>query len=662
MMKRAYSCIAIKAFDDDERVIEGIATTPATDRTGDIVEPSGAQFKLPIPLLWQHDSRQPIGHVIDAKVTDAGITIKAQLAKVAEAGPLKDRLDEAWQSLKAGLVRGLSIGFKSIKAARIGDTWHEQFLEWEWLELSAVTIPANQEASITAIKSIDSQLRAASGVKQRAVVHLSGPGASGQPTKSIPKGNPDMKTIAEQIAALEAKRAASVARREEIQKKAVEAGRTKDASEKEEFDTLTAEIKAIDDELVDLKVLEADAVKSARTVPSSAGASPDGASGARGSSVEVKSGAVTVKPNLEKGIPFVRYVKSLIIGQGNLQLALMHAEAQKSWREQCPQVIDRLKTAVAGGTTTASGWADDLVYNQNLAGEFIELLRPATVIGKIDGLRRVPFNVRMSGVDSGSTANWVGQGKAIPVSKLNTMDVSLGMAKIAGLVVLTEELVRSSDPSAEMIVRNDMIATIAEFSDRQFLDPNKADSANVSPASITNGVTAVVPTGTTAAHLRADVQTLFKAFINANDDPTSCVWIMDPVMALAISLMRTSLDAPEFPGLTMKGGTFFGLPAVVSNAANIAGSPDSGHMLILVKASDILFADEGGIEIDASREASIEMTDSPTADASAGTAGTTSLVSMFQTRSVALRAIRPINWKKRRSTAVSYIKEAGYIA
>jgi len=354
-------------------------------------------------------------------------------------------------------------------------------------------------------------------------------------------------------------------------------------------------------------------------------------------------------------------VKAQIAGKGNPQLALMHAQAQKSWAEQTPEVAKILMTAVAGGTGTAAGWASELVYNQNLIGEFIELLRPQTILGKLPGLTRVPFNVRMSGADSGTSANWVGQGKGIPVSKMNTLEVTLGESKVAGLVVLTKELVRSSDPSAEMIVRDDLIKSIAQFCDVQFVDPNVAAVANVNPASITNGVTPTSPTGTALANLRADVQTLFKTFITANDDPRSCAWIMDPVMALAISLMQNALGQPEFPTLNMNGGTFFGLPVIVSNSANIPGSPDSGHMIILVKMSDVLFADNDGIEIDASDVASIEMSDAPTNNVGTPTANAYT-VSMFQTHSVAIKAVRPINWKKRRSTAVAYIKEAAYVA
>lgn len=171
-MNRAYSIFDLKAADGagDKRTFTGIASTPTTDRMGDIVEPKGAQFKLPIPLLWQHDSRQPIGWVTAAKVTDHGIEISGEIADVPEEGELKTRLATAWQSIKAKLVRGLSIGFNAIEHAQIDGTWGQRFTKWEWLELSAVTIPANGDCSINAIKSADMAIRAASGA--RPVVRL----------------------------------------------------------------------------------------------------------------------------------------------------------------------------------------------------------------------------------------------------------------------------------------------------------------------------------------------------------------------------------------------------------------------------------------------------------------------------------------------------------
>lgn len=158
MEHRAYSLLTIKSLDEDEGVIRGIATTPAPDRMGDVVDPAGAEYSLPLPLLWQHDSGAPIGQVTEAKVTKNGIEIVATVAR-----GVSDEIDKAWTLIKAGLVRGLSIGFRGLDVEQIPNSWGVRFKSWEWLELSAVTIPANAEASITTLKSIVSEQKAASG-------------------------------------------------------------------------------------------------------------------------------------------------------------------------------------------------------------------------------------------------------------------------------------------------------------------------------------------------------------------------------------------------------------------------------------------------------------------------------------------------------------------
>jgi HK97 family phage prohead protease len=153
-MKKAYSLLQVKSFDAEQRIIKGVASTPSPDRADDIVDPQGAKFALPIPFLWQHMHSQPIGQVTEAVVTDKGIEVTVQIAKIEEEGKLKDRVDEAWQSIKSGLVKGLSIGFRGITVEDIPRSWGLNFKEWEWYELSAVTVPANSEATITEIKSI----------------------------------------------------------------------------------------------------------------------------------------------------------------------------------------------------------------------------------------------------------------------------------------------------------------------------------------------------------------------------------------------------------------------------------------------------------------------------------------------------------------------------
>lgn len=183
-LERAYSVLEIKAVQDagGKRLFTGIATTPTADRTGDIVEPKGVEFQLPIPLCWMHDSTDPIGWVTAAKVTAAGIEIQGEVANLTDPPTLKDRLDTAWAMLMGKLVRGLSIGFKPLESSRIDQTYSYRYTKWLWLELSPVVIPANGDCSITSIKSIDMTLRAASGqLHRRGVPLIKSPGASGNP-------------------------------------------------------------------------------------------------------------------------------------------------------------------------------------------------------------------------------------------------------------------------------------------------------------------------------------------------------------------------------------------------------------------------------------------------------------------------------------------------
>jgi uncharacterized protein len=153
-MNRAYSILAVKAMDDDQRIITGIATTPSVDRVGDIVEPLGVQFRNPLVLLHQHDSDRPVGTVRFDKPTAAGITFRAELPTIDVPGPLKDRVDTAWGEVKNGLVRAVSIGFRPIEYSYIEDGGI-RFSQIEVFELSLVSIPAQAEAIISTIKKFD---------------------------------------------------------------------------------------------------------------------------------------------------------------------------------------------------------------------------------------------------------------------------------------------------------------------------------------------------------------------------------------------------------------------------------------------------------------------------------------------------------------------------
>lgn len=654
---RAYSFLEIKSINDGERIITGIATTPTPDRVGDVVEPLGVKFKNPLPLLWQHQTDQPVGTVKFDKPTEAGITFQAKMPTIDEPGTLKDRLDEAWQSIKVGLVRAVSIGFRAIEFAFMKETDGIRFIQTEVLELSLVTIPAQVDARIETVKSIDAPLLAASGKKQMDTDRPKPPGVTGQ-TKSktpvAPKDAKKMKTIAEQIAAFEATRAAKSARMTELMNKAAEEGVTLDAAESEEYDTLESEIEKIDDHLKRLATLEKTNKAAARPVDQVT--TPAKASEVRG------GGVISVKANVPSGTSFTRYAMALAASKGNRWEALNIA---KQWHDQTPEVetvlshdIPSLMKAAAGaGTTTDATWASPLIAYQVMATEFIELLRPATIIGRIPGLRRVPFNIQMPRTTTGSSMGWVGENAPKPVSNMAFDTVQLRWAKAAGIIILTDELVRFSNPAAESVVRADMIAAMAQFLDRQFVDPTVAAVTNVSPASITNGVAGVNRTGTNQAAFVTDVTTMLNTFLTNNLSTAGGVFIMSQRQALAFSLMLNALGQPFYPNINSEGGTLLGYPVVTSeNVPSVGGSPSDGTPIIFALPREILLADDGQVTIDASNQASVQM---DTAPDSPPTAATT-LVSLWQMNFVGLRAERYINWLKRRSTAVAYLTNAAY--
>lgn len=178
-MNRAYSMLEAKAFDTEKRTFSGWATTPAPDRMSDTIDPMGARFTNPLVLLHQHQHDAPIGTVRFGKPTPKGIEFEAEIPEITEPGPLKDRVDTAWGEIKHGLVRAVSIGFRPLKYA-FRDDGGIDFQEIEIFELSSVSIPANAEAVVTAVKSIDASLRKAAGVAEPEIPQPDKPAATGK--------------------------------------------------------------------------------------------------------------------------------------------------------------------------------------------------------------------------------------------------------------------------------------------------------------------------------------------------------------------------------------------------------------------------------------------------------------------------------------------------
>lgn len=621
-LTRAYSALTVKTVDNDARTFTGIASTPETDRSGDVMEPTGAQFKLPIPILLHHNPKEPIGFITAAKVTSRGIEVIGKLTKWDEPGRLKDRLDLAWQEIKSGLLRGLSVGFKPIEAARIQGSFGTHFLKWLWVEISAVTLPDNASATILTIKSLDSHRPAASGTGR---VKSLNPGDSGSSKAT------HMKNVSEQITEKRTLLQAKSARLEELMADQDTNGGLEGEQEKE-LATITGEVDALTKSIASLETLERAQLLGAKRVEAPAGTLADAPARTK---IEVKA--------LPKGTLFVRYAAAIAQGKGSMSDSLAYAKMFSGTPEVLACVKAHFTKAIPGTAVVGSpAWGGELVNPDTASTEFVELLMPKTIIGRVPGFDAVPFNIPIIEQTGGSTFNWVGEGAPKGVGELAFERTTMSYSKVAGIVVLTDELVRLSSPSAEAKVREDMTKQCAKFLDEQFIRVAVTAGAN-NPASITNGVSAPNATGVTAAALKHDLNIALATFDSANVGTGGLVIVMTPALARGISLLSTSIDTPAFPGMTPEGGTLLGYPVIVS------GSVDSGTIVIF-QPSEILMANDGRVTIDASNQASLDMSGS-----------TNATFSLWQNNCVGLRAEQWIRWQKKRASGiVALIDTAAY--
>lgn len=601
-----------KAADATGRRITGIASTPTPDRRGDIIEPRGLRFTNPVPLLLHHEQDKPIGLARLGTPTATGLPFEADFPVIADPGPLRDRVEGTLQAIRAGLYTAVSVAINRLTAVvKPLPSGALHFLEAEVVELSIVTVPANREASILSVKALDAPYLA----------------------KPVSLGGPKPMTITDQLAALETRKSNARTRMDAILDRAQTEERTLTVEESTEHDALANEYKRLDEDEVRWK--ERELVNKSLATPIGGGPGPS--TPPLGRSAVPPPAAITVKSLLQPAASFTRLAMALMYGKGNRERSIEYA---KQWKDT-PEVETILKAAVTVGTTTDATWAGPLVPTlQTVANEFLALLRPAMIIGRVPGLVNVPFNVRVAAQTGGGTYGWVGEGLSKPVTKLAFSAVSVAMHKAAGIIVFTEELARISTPRVEEVVRRDMIAGISQFLDGQFIDPAVAEVTGVNPASITNGLTP----HTSADDFLTDLGTIFDAFAAAGIDPTGMSLLMSPANAMRLALTREN-GIFVFPNVSTAGGTVVGVNVVTSTAL--------GSNVIAIARDCVFIADDGGIEIDVSREASVQMDSAPATPP-------TPMVSLWQQNLVGLRADRFISWKRARAAGVQLVTGADY--
>jgi len=206
--------LEIKASGDNGKFTGYGSVFNVLDKGGDIIVPGAFSASLQrwkesgrqVPMLWQHDTGEPIGHWPDLKEDDHGL-----LGTDAELW-LEDssyaRL--AQKGMKTKTITGLSIGYRVKKYSKDTNTGVFTLQELDLVEISVVTNPMNDQARISSVKSMieagklpslpefENFLREAGGFSKSQAAAIAGGGLS----KLLSRGEPAGVNTGDILAAL----------------------------------------------------------------------------------------------------------------------------------------------------------------------------------------------------------------------------------------------------------------------------------------------------------------------------------------------------------------------------------------------------------------------------------------------------------------------------
>ena len=145
----------IKKELDADGVFEGYASTFGNIDNGmDIVARGAFQKSLgnrKVRMLWQHDLTQPIGVWDSIEETERGLYVKGRISKEVQKGR------EAMALMRMGALDSMSIGVVTKQASQEGNGSVRRLDEVDLYEISLVTFPMNEKATVTDVKSLTTE-------------------------------------------------------------------------------------------------------------------------------------------------------------------------------------------------------------------------------------------------------------------------------------------------------------------------------------------------------------------------------------------------------------------------------------------------------------------------------------------------------------------------
>jgi HK97 family phage prohead protease/HK97 family phage major capsid protein len=666
--KSAIAKPGVTIYRTHSEPVEGtsfVLSDETVDRMGEVITATGwnlDDFKRNPIALFNHRSDFPIGRWHDLAIKDGKLKGRLELAP-ARTSP---RIDEIRKLVEAGILRAVSVGFQASKKEPIdekADTFFGPFryLKQELVECSLVSVPANPNALALA-KSLQispetmGAVFAGSG-KQDSTVRRRAHGGS---AKANGKDRRGAMSLAQRITDVQG---------QIVEKRDALKAHVDNMDDSNVSDTDMETTQRLNNDITQLertRLMLVESEKNLGAAEEKDGNKPklpavynNGGGSGNGSSLKTRAEmpitSTIGKKELDMLDLLVRGATIAYVARTrghDLQRARQDIYGDDEPTKFMMELVTRAASAPA--LTTVTGWAAELVQQTWTA--MMPTLMPNAILTRLAprGLalsfgRAGKINIPTRSRTPSLAGSFVGEGQAIPVRQGAFTTQALTPKKMAVITTWTREMDEHSIPAIEGILRDAIQVDTSVAVDSVLIDANPATL--IRPAGLLNGVTVTTATpGGGLAALIGDIRALIGALTTSTfGNVRTPVWLMNPTDVLGAGL-ASAVNTGIFPfAAEIRAGTLAGIPIIDSATV-------PAKTMILIDAEDFVVADGGAPRFEISDQATLHMEDTAPLDLVSGSPGTVASPqrSLFQTDSLALRMILPLNWLQRRAGTVAW--------
>jgi HK97 family phage prohead protease/HK97 family phage major capsid protein len=651
--------------DEIEDLREFTLSDETLDRMGDVISSDGWQLEsfLKNPIaLFNHNPSAIVGTWKNLRVENKQLRGHLQLAPKG----ISPRIDEIRALVEAGILRAVSVGFRELESEPLkgDDGKHHfgmgyRFLKQELVETSLVSVPANANAlAVAKSLKISSQTLDLVFAKHGKRDRIKQREFTGKHAKSSRNGKGDsMSSLGQRITALEAQ---LVETRDALEEHLTHM----DDSNVSDADLQkTSDLNATIAQLEKTRTALVDSEKAL-------GQSADNGSGGNSRALalagnrEHLNGSSSFAPRQrdagKKELDAIGYlVRAATVAYFTKTTGRLAPDVRQKiygddepTREACDLI---LRAPSAPAMTTVVGWAQELVHQ--IYTDFMQILMPDSLLPGL-AARGIALSFGNAGRIIIPTrqrtptlaGSFVGEGLAIPVRQGAFASQTLTPKKVAVISTYTREMSDHSIPAIEGLLREALQVDTAVAIDTVLIDANPATT--IRPAGLLNGVSGLTPTaggGLTA--LTGDLKLLTQGLVAGTyGNVRSPVWLVNPGDLIAATL-TSAANTGIFPFRDeIKQGTLGGIPFIKSVTM-------PAHQMVLVDAADFVVVGGEAPRLEISDQATLHLEDTAPLDLVTGSPGVVASPqkSLFQTDSLAIRMVMPLNWLQRRAGTIAWM-------